>query len=100
MRSIYPVKYYSDEGFVGHKIELGDEDLDEIIREYQERHAEFELDELEVENNRPMNIWGYAKRRRFVEPDAAGHAAGAEVEVEVEVKVKVKGHYDGNSTGR
>ena len=24
MRNIYPVKYYSDEGFVEHKIELGD----------------------------------------------------------------------------
>ena len=29
MRNIYPVKYYSDEGFVEHKIELGDEDLEE-----------------------------------------------------------------------
>ena len=26
------MKYYSDEGFVEHKIELGDEDLEEIIR--------------------------------------------------------------------
>ena len=34
MRSVYPVKYYSDEGFVEHKIELGDEYLEEIIRNY------------------------------------------------------------------
>ncbi len=30
MRTIDPVKYYSDEGFVEHKIELGDEDLEEM----------------------------------------------------------------------
>ena len=51
MRNIYPVKYYSDEGFVEHKIELGDEDLEEIIREYLERHADFDFDEVEVVNN-------------------------------------------------
>ncbi len=34
MRNIYPVKYYRDEGFVEHKIGLGDEDLEEIIPEY------------------------------------------------------------------
>ena len=32
MRSVYPVKYDSDEGFFEHKIELGDEDLGEILR--------------------------------------------------------------------
>ena len=47
MRNIYPVKYYSDEGFVEHKIELGDEDLEEIIREYLERHADFDFDEVD-----------------------------------------------------
>jgi|PeaSoiMetatran63_FD_contig_31_4917196_length_566_multi_15_in_0_out_0_1 hypothetical protein len=30
MRTVDPVKYYSDEGFVEHKIELGDEDLEEM----------------------------------------------------------------------
>ena len=39
------MKYYSDEGFVEHKIELGDEDLEEIIREYLERDADFDFDE-------------------------------------------------------
>ena len=42
MRNIYPVKYYSGEGFVEHKVEIGDEDLEEIIREYLERHADVE----------------------------------------------------------
>ena len=32
MRNIDPAKYPSDEGFVAHKIEIGDEDLEEIIR--------------------------------------------------------------------
>ena len=31
MRDVFPVKYYSDEGFVEYKIEINDEDLDEII---------------------------------------------------------------------
>ena len=57
MRNIDPVKYYSAEGFVEHKIELGDEDLEEIIREYLEQHAEFDFDEVEVVNNRNMNIF-------------------------------------------
>jgi len=69
MRSIYPVKYYRDEGFVEHKIELGDEDLEGIIREYLEGHADF--DEVEVVNNRPMNIWVSAKCRKYVDVDAA-----------------------------
>ena len=57
MRDIFPTKYYSDEGFVEYKIEINDEDLDEIIEEYLMRHADFDFDELEVVNNRPMNIW-------------------------------------------
>ncbi len=44
MRNIDPVKYYSAKGFVEHKIELGDEDQEEIIREYLERHADFGFD--------------------------------------------------------
>jgi hypothetical protein len=28
MREVYPVKYYKDEGFVEHKIEINDEGLD------------------------------------------------------------------------
>ena len=34
------MKYSSDEGFVEHKIELGDEDLEEILRECLGRHAD------------------------------------------------------------
>jgi hypothetical protein len=65
-----PVKYYKDEGFVERKIELDDEDLDQIIEEYLRRHAEFDFDEIEIVNNRPMNIWLYAKCRKYIDPDA------------------------------
>ena len=99
MRNIYPVKYYSDEGFVEHKIELGDEDLEEIIREYLERHADFDFDEVEVVNNRPMNIWLYAKCRKYVDPDAPAAEQEAEAS-QLGAEVKVTGEYDGNPTGR
>ena len=68
MREVYPVKYYKDEGFVERKIELDDEDLDRIIEEYLRLHAEFDFDEIEIINNRPMNIWLYAKCRKKPRP--------------------------------
>ena len=99
MRTIDPAKYYSDEGFVEHKIELHGEDVEEIIREYLERHADFDFNEVEEVNNRPMNIWLYAKCRKYVDP----HAQAAEREAEASqlgAEVKVTGEYDGNPTGR
>jgi hypothetical protein len=93
MRDVYPVKYYKDEGFVEYKIEINDEDLHEIIEEYLMRHAEFEFDELEVVNNRPMNIWLYAKCRRRLDPDTPEEKQIADAEV------MVSGEYDGNPTG-
>jgi len=62
MRSIDPAKSSSDEGFVEHKIEFGDEDLAEIIREHLEEHADFDFDEVAVVNNRLVNIWLYAQK--------------------------------------
>jgi hypothetical protein len=46
------------------------------------RHAEFDFDEIEIVNNRPMNIWLYAKWRKYLDPDAPEeeHIADAEVE--------------------
>ena len=35
MRDVFPVKFYKDEGFVEYKIEVNEEDLEEIIKEYQ-----------------------------------------------------------------
>ncbi len=93
MRDVFPVKYYKDEGFVEYKIEIDDGDLKEIIGEYLSLHAEFDFDEIEVVNNRPMNIWLYAKCRKYLDPDASDEEQVADAEVEV------PGEYDGNPTG-
>ena len=64
MRDVFPTKYYKDEGFVEYKIEINEEDLREIIDEYLSSHADFDYDEIEIVNNRPMNVWLYAKCRK------------------------------------
>jgi len=93
MREVFPVKYYKDEGFVERKIELGDEDLDRIIEEYLRLHAEFDFDEIEIVNNRPMNIWLYAKCRKYIDSDAP------EQDQITDAEVQVSGKYDDNPTG-
>ena len=93
MREVFPVKYYKDEGFVERKIELDDEDLDQIIEEYLRLHAEFDFDEIEIINNRPMNIWLYAKCRKYIEPDAP------EEDQITDAEVQISGKYDDNPTG-
>jgi hypothetical protein len=92
LHDVYPVKYYSDEGFVETKLEIHDDDLPEIIEYYLRDHAEFDFDEIEIVNNRPMNVWLYARCRKYVADD--DEAAENEAEVEV------KGEYDDNPTGR
>ncbi len=96
MRDVYPVKYYKDEGFIERKIEINEEDLEPIIEEYLLHHADFDFDEIEIVNNRPMNIWLYAKCRQYLDPDEAEEEQlmGADAEV------YVSGKYDGNPTGR
>jgi hypothetical protein len=93
MREVYPVKYYKDEGFVERKIELNDEDLDRIIEEYLRLHAEFEFDEIEIVNNRPMNIWLHAKCRKYIDPDVP------EEDQITDAEVQISGKYDDNPTG-
>ena len=88
---IYP-KYYKDEGLVERKLEIDEEDLVQIIEDYLIRHAEFDFDELEVVNNRPMNIWLYAKCRRYVDSDMPENKQLDDVEVEI------PGEYDNNPT--
>lgn len=46
---------------------------------------------MELENLRPINIWLYAKCRKYV--------ANAEEAAEQEAEVEVSGDYDGNPTG-
>ena len=93
MREVFPVKYYKDEGFVERKIELADEDLDRIIEEYLRLHAEIDFDEIEIINNRPMNIWLYAKCRKYIDPDAP------EEDQITDAEVQISGKYDDNPTG-
>jgi len=93
MRDVYPVKYYKDQGFVERKFEIDEDDLEQIIEDYLMRHAEFDFDELQIVNNRPMNIWLYAKCRTYIDPDAS-----EEEQIE-DAEVEVSGEYDNNSTG-
>src|SRR5262245_49923081 len=97
MRDVFPVKFYKDEGFVEYKVEISDEDLEEIIGEYLHRHADFDFDEVEIVNNRPMNIWLYAKCRRYVDPEASKEERQEQIG---DAEVAVAGPYDGNPTGR
>ena len=92
MRDVYPVKYYKDEGFVEYKIEIDEEDLQGIIEEYLHRHAEFDFDEMTLVNNRSMNIWLYAKCRKYIDPDNPDDALD-------EADVEMAGEYDDNPTG-
>ena len=87
MRDVFPIKYYSKEGFIERKIEINEEDLQEIIEEYLMSHMDFDFDEVEIVNNRPMNIWLHAKCRTYAEPDDE-EISNAEIEI--------KGDYDGN----
>ncbi len=93
MRDIFPGKYYQGEGFVERKLESNEEDLEMIIEDYLIRNADFDFDELEVVNNRPMNIWLYAKCRKYVDPDSPEEEQVSDAEVEV------SGEYDDNPTG-
>ncbi|HCR3333804.1 TPA: hypothetical protein ON523_003574 [Morganella morganii] len=90
MRTVFPVKYYKDEGFVERKIELDDNDLQEIIQDWLIDNADFEFDEVEVVNLRPMNIWLHAKCRKYL--DEPEHKQWGDAEVQV------SGSYDGNPT--
>jgi len=89
LRDVYPTKYYSKEGFVERKFEINDEELQEIIEEYLMRNADFDIDEVEVVNNRPMNIWLYAKCRTYVNEENPEESAS-----HLEAEVEIKGDYD------
>lgn len=92
MRTVFPVKYYKDEGFVERKIEINDQDIEDIIKDWLIDNADFEFDEVEIVNLRPMNIWLHAKCRKYLDPDEPEHEQWGDVEVQV------SGSYDGNPT--
>ena len=79
--------------------EINDDDLGEIMGEYLARHAKFDFDELEVVNNRPVNIWLYAKCRKYVDPDASEQEQAFEAG-KLGAEVTVSRPYDDNPTGR
>jgi hypothetical protein len=93
MRMVYPVKYYRDEGFIETKFEVNDEDLPAIFEEYLREHTDIDFDEVEVTNNRPMNVWLYVKCRTYVDPDDPD-PDDADV-----ADVMILGPYDGHPTG-
>lgn len=62
MRTVFPVKYYKDEGFVERKIELDDNDLQEIIQDWLIDNADFEFDEVYLDLDEPEHEqWGDAE---------------------------------------
>lgn len=93
IRDVYPIKYYSKEGFIERKLEINEEDLEVIIEEYLRRNADFDFDEVEIVNNRPMNIWLYAKCRTYINPDNP-----EEDEALFDAEIEITGNYDGNPT--
>jgi hypothetical protein len=74
MRTVYSIKYYKDEGFVERVIELNDEELTAIVEDYLIAHGDFDFDEIELANNRPM-LWLRAQMphiHRHRQPRRAG----------------------------
>jgi hypothetical protein len=53
----------------------------------------FDFDEVEVVNNRPMNIWLYAKCRTYINPDNPEKDKALS-----DAEVEITGDYDGNPT--
>lgn len=93
IRTVYPIKHYSKEGFIERKLEINEEDLQEIIEDYLRRNTDFDFDEVEIVNNRPMNIWLYAKCRTYIDPDNP-----EKDEALFDAEVEITGNYDGNPT--
>lgn len=93
MRMVYPVKYYSQEGFVERKFEINEEDLPEMIEEYLRQHTYFDFDDIAIVNNRPVNIWLYTTCRTYVDPDDPDHHHALR-----DAEIEMTGDYDGNPT--
>jgi hypothetical protein len=93
IRTVYPIKHYSKEGSIERKLEINEEDLQEIIGDYLRRNTDFDFDEVEIVNNRAMNIWLYAKCRTYIDPDNPEKG-----EALFDAEVEITGNYDGNPT--
>ena len=66
-----------------------------IIEEYLLSHGDFEFDEIEIVNLRPMNTWLHAKSRKYIDLDASPEEQEGQI-AEAEAEVEVSGEYDGN----
>ena len=95
MRVVFPVKHSKDEGFVERKVEINEEDLPAIIEEYLLSHGDFEFDEIEIVNNRPMNIWLHAKCRKYIDTETSAEEQQEQIS-QAQADVEVSGEYDGN----
>ena len=69
--------------------------LDCTIEEYLEQRADFEFDEIEIQNKRPMNIWLHVKCRKYIDLEASPKEREDEAS-EAGAEVQVSGKYDGN----
>ena len=90
MRVVFPIRHYKDEGFVERTIEINEEDLPAIIEEYLLAHGDFEFDEIEIVNKRPMNIWLHAKCRKFIDPDEPEEEQVSKAEAEERYRASTK----------
>jgi hypothetical protein len=95
IRTVYPIKYYSKEGFIERKLEINEEGLQKIIEDYLRRNTDFDFDEVEIVNNRPMNIWLYAKCRTYIDHDNPKKDEALFV-----AEVEITGNYDGTLLDR
>ena len=86
-----PLRHYKDEGFVERTIEINEEDLPAIIEEYFLAHSDFEFDEIEIVNKRPMNIWLHVKCHKFIDPDEPEEEQVSKAEAEEEISGKYEG---------
>ncbi len=93
LREVYPIKYYKKEGFVERKLEINEEDLQNIIEDYLLNNAEFDFDEIDIVNNRPINVWLHVKCRKYTDPEDEDYE-----DVLNEAEVVIAGDYDGNPT--
>lgn len=72
-------------------LEINEEDLPTIIEEYVRQNMDFDFDDIETVNNRPVNIWLYALCRTYIDSDDPDHnqaLRGAEI--------GITGDYDAN----
>jgi hypothetical protein len=95
----WPGYQNSEEGFEEYKVEINDDDLEEVIGDHLTLQAKFDFDEIEAVNNHLLNVRLQAECREYVDPDATeteqGLGAGR-----LGAEVEVKGPYDGNPAGR